>query len=428
MNRIRTQTRAAAGTLGRLLVVLGLVLPGAACSVFDDLLKVEAPSRIPEEDLDNPTSVPLLLNGAKADFECAYASYAVITGQLAGELMDATQTASRWPYTRRVIASNDAQYSTNTCAGLGIYKGLSTARFDAELMLSRLQTYTDQEVANRVSSIATAAAYSAYSHLLMGEAFCTGVLLDETLTPGGEATRQQLLQKAVDRFTQAIDQARASNNNQILNMALVGRARAYLDLGQKTQAATDAALVPSGFVYNATYSTIDSRRYNRVFDENGNGTASSVGVEYRNYLHDGVADPRVKVVDAKKNATDGTPIFFQQKYLGLNTPIPIASYDEAQLILAEATGGQQAVTIINAFHAAAGLPPFASTDAQTIQSHVIEERRAVLFLTGHRLWDVARFTLPRTPAAGTAFPKGGSYGNDTCFPLPDVEKLNNPKI
>ena len=32
-------------------------------------------------------------------------------------------------------------------------------------------------------------------------------------------------------------------------------------------------------------------------------------------------------------------------------------------------------------------------------------------------------------AGGTAFPiKGGTYGTQVCFPLPDVERNNNPTL
>ena len=410
------------------LIALSLLLPAAACDVFDSLLSVEAPSRIPAEELESPGSIGLLLNGAKADFECAYGSYVVMSGFLAGELTDATQTAARWPYTRRVVAANDAIYGTAACASLGVYKGLSTARWDAETVLGRLEAYTDAQVQNRTVLIATAAAYSGYSHLLLGEGFCSGVLLDEALEPSGEVPREQLLERAVLRFTRAIDAAQAAGSAPMLNLARVGRARAYLDLGRKAEAAADARLVPAGFVYHATFSTIDARRYNRVYSQVNQTELASIGEEYRALRHMGVADPRVEVVNTGRVATDGTPLFRQTRYDGLEAPIPMASYDEARLILAEAEGGQTAVDVINAFHARAGLPSFASSDAAEILEHVLAERQAVLFLTGHRLFDVARHGLTRVPAAGTPYPKGGSYGTDTCFPLPEVERLNNPKI
>ena len=57
-----------------------------------------------------------------------------------------------------------------------------------------------------------------------------------------------------------------------------------------------------------------------------------------------------------------------------------------------------------------------------------EERRRELYLEGHRLGDVRRYNLPLSPAAGTPYAFGGVYGTQSCFPLPDVEKINNPNI
>ena len=42
--------------------------------------------------------------------------------------------------------------------------------------------------------------------------------------------------------------------------------------------------------------------------------------------------------------------------------------------------------------------------------------------------DLRRYNLPFAPASGTTYPNGGTYGTQTCFPLPDVERINNPNI
>ena len=86
----------------------------------------------------------------------------------------------------------------------------------------------------------------------------------------------------------------------------------------------------------------------------------------------------------------------------------------------------EAVAIINALHTAAGLPPFAGGTATEVMTQIIYERSAELFLEGQRLMDIKRYNLPLVPAPGAAYPLGGVYGNETCYPLPDVEKNNNP--
>jgi TonB-dependent SusC/RagA subfamily outer membrane receptor len=151
-------------------------------------------------------------------------------------------------------------------------------------------------------------------------------------------------------------------NHSLLQGALVGRARAYLDLGQGSQAVADAEKVPANFVFNVTASAVSGRRNNRIFAQIGEGstggTALSVGESYRAVTFGGVPDPRVRVVDANRKASDNTPIFFQKKYNSLSDPIPLATGDKAKLIIAEVRGGQAAVDIINQFHTRAGIPAF----------------------------------------------------------------------
>ena len=72
---------------------------------------------------------------------------------------------------------------------------------------------------------------------------------------------------------------------------------------------------------------------------------------------------------------------------------------------------------------------FASTDSATIMNQVIDERRRELFLQSQRFYDINRFNLPLIPAPGVSYGyKGGFYGDMRCFPLPDVERQNNPTL
>src|SRR5690606_7623733 len=109
---------------------------------------------------------------------------------------------------------------------------------------------------------------------------------------------------------------------------------------------------------------------NRVAAEspwwNGTGTGgatTSVKEPFRDLTVDGVPDPRVSVTDMERVTGDAlTPDWRQNKYQSPTAPIPVATYEEAQLIVAEVSGGQTAVDIINALRAPHGLPAFASND------------------------------------------------------------------
>src|SRR6266516_8207758 len=215
------------------ILVLGL-LPAAGCDLFDNALEVQNPSNIPASVLETPDNAQLLVNGAIADFECAAGAYAVMGGLITDELLDATQTADRFPYDRRTMVSSDGRYAVNTCVGLGVYTPLQTARFTALNVRSLLQGWTDAQVPRRDSLIATTQAYEGYSLVLLGEGFCTMVVstrdADRQVVYGGEIQRDSVFKLAVAAFTAAISSGAGGSG--ITNMAIVGRARAHADLNQ----------------------------------------------------------------------------------------------------------------------------------------------------------------------------------------------------
>jgi hypothetical protein len=240
---------------------------------------------------------------------------------------------------------------------------------------------------------------------------------------------------AEGRFTDAIARATAVNDPSTLNMALVGRARARLDLKKFPEAATDATLVPSGFVRNAEFTEGGAaQRENRIYNLTIRNEYLSVSVPYRNMTVNGVAgnvpDPRVKVKDAAKKANDGiTPLFQQQKFIAQlgGTPIPIASWNEAQLIYAEAVGGQAGLDAINRVRTANSVPTLSgpAPSGQAFIDLVLEERRRQLFGEGQRYSDMLRYNLPFVKGVTL---KGNTYSDLTCVPLPDVETRNNPNF
>lgn len=418
--------------------MLAAILLLASCKT-SDYLNVTSPSRIPASNLQDPSSAALLVNGAVADFECAFGSYVVAGGLIGQELDDATQTAARFPYDQRTLISSSSTYQSASCSGLGVYSPLQTARVSADNVRRLLIGWTDAQVQNRQTLLATATAYEAYAELLLGESQCQTVFStfnnDGSVVYGTVITPQQAFDSAITRFSEAIGYAKSAGSGaqNILYTAYDGRARAEADKGDLAAARADAILVPADFVQNMTASAIDGRRYNRVWADNGQSgssynQASSVGSYYRN-----MNDPRVPVVHPNvPNSTTGVPIWIQQKYTSAASPIPIASGVEAQLIVAEAdltTNPGEALAIINASRAKGNEPALAAgTTGADLKNALIEERRRALFLQSQHLYDLIRFQIPLDPAAGAKFPGGGTYGSQLCMPLPDVERFNNPNL
>jgi hypothetical protein len=422
----RRTSRAAALSIAAIVATATIV----ACNT-SDLLDVETPAAVPVSMIEDPKNASLMVASAAADFECALGSAVAVEGIISDELADAQLGAAAWPYDRRdANTQTNGSYGTNPCSNNqtpGIYNPLSTARWGADHALTNLTTWTDAEVPGRQALLAKAAVYAGFSYSMIGMSFCSAAF-----DLGPEVQQAAIFPLAEARFTTAIAAAQASQSTALLNAAYVGRARVRLFLGNKAGAAADAALVPAGFVFNTTNDATDNRLYNRIYSITGRSGFYTVEGLSRNLTTEkGEVDPRsASKLSAAKPADAKSPIWAPNKYVNESTPIRIASYEEARLILAEAQGGAQAVTIINALRASVGLQAYTGpTDAASIQALIIDERRRALFLEGFRNYDLQRFNLPFNPAVGAPFPlKGGTYGNTRCLPLPDVERFNNPSI
>jgi hypothetical protein len=405
---------------------LVLLATATACDQVDRLLTVQSPSILSEEQYLQPANAALIAASAVSDYECALGGYVVAAGLASGELLDGTQTAARWSYDRRDVLPTDALYATSGCEGIGVYTPMSTARYTNDLVVRQLESWTDAQVPNRQRLIAQASAFAGFSLIHLAEGFCSCAI-----DVGPELTTDQAFDQAIARFDKAIALATQINDQVLLNLALVGRARARLGRGNRAGAAEDAARVPVGFVFNTTTDNNAPRRQNRIFAQNNAGFAVNVAPTYRALTTGGRPDPRVLVTDGGRNTTDQAGrLWLQNKYTSLTAVNPVATGIEAQLIVAEVRGSGEGVAILNALRARAGvaLPALSAAEIAAFQATVIEERRRELFLQGQQWFDQKRLSLPQTPAAGTPYPKGGSYGNQRCWPLPDAERLANPNF
>jgi hypothetical protein len=408
----------------------------AACSDLTTLTQSN-PAALSAATVYTPTNAQLFTNGAISDFECAFSRYVVGSGILIDELSDSFSSASNYDYDARRNPTN-ATYGTGTCGNNQqppIYTTLSVARRSADTAVARLKEFKDSDMPTGVSRaklIGQAYAYAGYSIVLLGEGMCSAAI-----NVGPELTPAQLFAEAKIRFDSSVAYATAGSDATTASFATLGRARTQLDLGNVAAAGTDAATIPSTFVVNMTTDAVNIRRENFSFVTINQNSFATVDPSFRGLTINGSPDPRVAVTNTGKNGTaTGTQMWTPDKYPALNTVMPIARYAEAQLIVAEAKLAANdiagATTAINAARAThPGLPSFSSTGltAADVKTQIIEERRRELFLEGHRLGDIRRYAIPLAPAAGTAYTiGGGTYGSQNCFPLPDVERINNPNL
>jgi hypothetical protein len=426
--------------------VLAAGLLGVAACAFNDILGVHVPGRVQESALDDPSLANTLAASVVSDFECAWNNYVAGAALIGDEFIQASGNLNQRNWASRRITADEPTMAQGSCrTAYGIYTPLQTARFQAEDLFKRIDAFPDAKVPNKTVLKAQVRAYGAFALVALGEGFC-----QMALDGGPLLTPKDVLTTAETRFTDAIALATTANNTDILNMALVGRARVRLDLGNFAGTLADAQRVPVGYVKVATRDASDVRRYDALCEnitcpQNRNAT---IAPNYRNVTWQGVLDPRVAVSTNNQLAFDNAQIHYfpTKKHTSRDFGLVIASYKEARLFIAEAaarTGDLvTARQLINQMHTEAGIPgydPGATDDQTAVVAQVIEERRRELFTEGgHRLNDHLRFrgtawAIPFKGEAGSIFPNGVDatglpYGTTTCFPLPTVEVIGNPNI
>ena len=409
------------------LLMLGLTATGACNSLLD----VSNPASVPASALDDPALMPALEAAAIQTFQCGAVNFAATAGMLSGEFWSSNGFVNNHPWEWRGIAeikSNDGScnYGRNSTF-MGFYTPLQQARYQLDNTFDRLEKFTDAEVANRGRFQTEMRAYAGYALLLLGEGMCS-----MAVDGGPEITRAATFALAKERFNDAITRATAINDASLLNMARVGLARVNLDLGLMTEAAAAARLVPTNYVRNVEFSETVQQRENRIYDLNVRSDFLSIPPAYQNLTVLLVgqttpsADPRVPVRNMNKLANDGvTPYWQTTKYgtTAATVPLPIASWVEAKLILAEAVGNTtEGKAAVDSVRATKNIQPLVVNPGDDWTALVLEERRRQLFAEGQRYADMLRKNLPFQSGVNR---KGQAYSNLTCVPLPDVETRNN---
>src|SRR6185503_8744874 len=161
--------------------------------------------------------------------QCGVIQYAATASMLSGEELNANGFVDNHPWEWRgvvEIKSNpgSCNYGRGTTS-MGFYTPLQQARFQLDDAFNRLDKFTDAEVPGRALMMAQMRAYAGYAYLLLAEGMC-----EMTLDNGPKMTREQVMAIAEERFSDAITRSTAVNDQSLLNMARVGRARTRLDL------------------------------------------------------------------------------------------------------------------------------------------------------------------------------------------------------
>lgn len=386
-----------------------------------------------EVDASQPLGLEEALIGATVDLYWGYDSFIAIAGLLGDELVSSgTATSYREEDARNVTPRSTGGSASRDrgIGGEGSWTPQQKAVFAANLVQERIEAGDFEGVDTESAEYARASVFDGLAKTWIADMFCTAAFNGE----GPEYSSQEVYALAEAEFTRALEAEGAEL--EIRQAALVGRARVRLNLGDGAGAVADATQVDPDFELVAQYSTNTFEQRNRVWWRMwGFGNFS---VDFRVWsnleLDDtGLPDPRVQLALNPRPAYEpNQDLWAPLKAESPSDPLVLASGDEAQMIIAEVLLGQEAVERINAVRARNGINVAwnpTSLDDATVRAKVIDERGRNLFLEGVRNGDLRRYLDQYgIDLWTTVTPQGVQALDAVCYPLPDVERENNPGI
>lgn len=238
----------------------------------------------------------------------------------------------------------------NPDAGGDYYTALQLVRNDATEALGALAAYNPNAPPAWSGQLY---ALQGYAEILLADLFCSGVPLSTfdfngSFTYHAGSTTVQVYQDALSKFASALPLA--ADSARILNLARIGRGRAFLALGQYDSAAAMVAPVPDDYVYSFLVDW-SSTSGQSTFEKFGVSQADHEGQNGLPYVSSN--DPRTAAASPGTNAFGvayQVPVKYGGAALGVH-PITVASGIEAQLIEAEAdlhANGTRWLTMLNA--------------------------------------------------------------------------------
>jgi len=448
--RIRT-----AAATWRWAAIASLAAGALACAPHE-ILDVTDPDIINPTDVQSAAGADAVRVGAIGRLTAATSGGSssseglfLLSGLLADEWINGDSFIARQEVDQRVITT------------------ANTFLTDVDRMLQRARLSGEQAVqlerqfnpAGPAANVAEMYFIQAYVENTIGEHYCNGLIFSDVVngleqygTPITDAAAFQRALAHADSGLALITGTTAADVK-VKNALSIVKGRILTNLNRQAEAATAVASVPTSFNYfnlhgqttldNAIWSYNNvARRYTISNNEGTNGLNFATA-----------NDPRVPSClggDAKctangvtlKGRDDGTvPVTVQLIWPTRDASVSIASGIEARMYEAEAAykAGNNTLFIqkLNQARTEGGVAGLAAnlTDpgSNTAREDLLFRERAFwLFGRGYRVGDMRRLIRQYNRPATSVFPvgawhKGGNYGTDVNFPVPQAE-TNNPNL
>ena len=419
---------------GRVIASLALAMALTGC---DELLSVDNPTNLSQEDLNNPAAAGPLVNGASATVARAlgamYGPYATATDEV-------TWIGSRdaWRELDEGFISNERNEFTDQG-----FHAFAEGRFMADEAIVRLAAFDAEDALADRNHLARAYLVGAIAYTSAADMFDTFVIGDrrQSNPPIAPDQMSQLYDQAIQYASDGLAVAQATGNT-TLQAALLGmRARArhakavwaklnpagqvpadplVSDAGATADAEAALAIMPADFRYVMTLNN-DDIAYGPVgepslaYNLNQRG---ELGIDpiYGRLGDDPGANLLDPIDDIPSPVLDAELVALEEAYV--YHAMTIVSAREMHLILAEAALASGNLVDyafhINAIRTMDELTPYvAQVDAEELLEHM---RRTNLFLQGRRLADQYRFgsPAPQWSPTSTAITTPGTFFPVTC--------------
>lgn len=416
-------------------VATALTLAGTtACS---DMFDVEDPQAFGDSDLNDPAILKSVADGAEGLLHQGWDDFVVVTSLL-GDEVESTSTWIDW----EDISEGRVRADWPTVGSFSDPQNqILRARFAAQSAGERFKGLQNVPAVLNVQ----VAWVDAFADVIVGMGWCEGPLQQGS----ARAPNSQFFSQAVSKLNAVLTAANAlpagAARTTWVNNTLAARARANLFAGNFDAAAADAAQIPAGFRKDAVFSIATGAQQSTMgnqFHQNRNrsgglrrmyhsrvlGTFGSTATT--GFIADWVdatkPDPRMAVtrVAGQLGVNNRFAYFGITKYNDNATDIPMLKKDEMVLIEAEVAFRKNdfagMAARLNTLRAAAGLAAMPTPTTQAAaQTALLNERMAVMFVEGHRAFDLFRFGQTRAVLGA---------GRATLLPLSRTEILNNKNM
>jgi hypothetical protein len=444
--------RRAAATFA--LATVGLVALGGCHPT--DVLNVTDPDIINPSDVQSAAGATAVrlgaigrLNSATSGGSTSSEGLFLLSGLLADEWINGDSFIARQEVDQRVITRENT-FLTD------VDRMLQRARLSAEQATQLLAQYVP---GGPPAGAAEMYFVEAYVENIIGEHYCNGLVFSDVAN-GAEEYGSPITDQAA--FTRALAHAdsglalitgTSAADVKVRSALSVTRGRILVNLGRQADAATAVANVVTSFKYQNLHSqtTNDNAIWNYNNIARRYSVSSGEGTNGLNFAT--AADPRVPVcqggdatcvangVTLKTRDDLGTPVFIQLVWPTRDASVTIAGGVEARMIEAEAaykTGNFAGlIQKLNQARTEGGVTGLQATltdpgTAVARENLLFRERAFWLFGRGSRLGDLRRLIRQYQRTPESVFPtgawhKGGNYGVDVNFPVPQAES-NNPNV